>query len=145
MKKRFVSFLMAVLMIISVSGTTSAGGIEITPFASRYLDSYIVALAAKGNGQMSVSMSVDGTGVMDKIGVMEVEIDYLKNGSLQYYDSLYASEYPEFYDYNSRDFVGTAYFTGTPGVTYYVTLTVYAKKGTGSDTGYITSSAVVCK
>jgi len=135
-------------MLLSVSGTAFAvenGAIEITPFASKYLNSYTVVLAAKGSGKMVVSMSVDGTGIMDKIGVMEVEIDYLKNGTWYYWDSLDSVEHPEFYAYNSRDYVGDAYFTGTPGVTYYVTLTVYAKKGSGSDTGYVTSSAVVCK
>lgn len=56
-----------------------------------------------------------------------------------YYESQFASEHPEFYEYNSRDFVGTTYFQGTPGVSYRVTLTVYARNSKGSDTGYITS------
>lgn len=153
MKKRIVAFAMAFLMLASAPGTALAvengaignGSIEITPFASKYLNSYTVVLAAKGSGKMNVSMSVDGTGVMDKIGVMEIEIDYLKNGTWYYWGSLDSVEHPEFYSYNSRDYVGDASFTGTPGVTYYVTLTVYAKKGTGSDTGYVTSPAVVCK
>lgn len=31
-------------------------------------------------GKIAVIMNVDGTGVMDKIGVREVEIDYKENG-----------------------------------------------------------------
>lgn len=67
------------------------------------------------------------------------------NGVWRYYDSLFAAEHPEFYEYNSRDFVGTTYFQGTPGVSYRVTLTVYARNSKGSDTGYITSYTVICK
>lgn len=90
-------------------------------------------------------MTVDGTGIMEKIGVAEVEIEYKTNGVWRYYDSLFAAEHPEFYEYNSRDFVGTTYFQGTPGVSYRVTLTVYARNSKGSDTGYITSYTVICK
>ena len=36
-------------------------------------------------------------------------------------------------------------FKGTPGVSYRVTLTVYARNSKGSDTGYITSYTVVCR
>ena len=55
------------------------------------------------------------------------------------------AEHPEFYDYNTWDYVGTTYFQGTPGVSYRVTLTVYARNSKGSDTGYITSYTVVCR
>ena len=92
-----------------------------------------------------MAMTVDGTGIMEKIGVREVEIEYKANGVWHYYESQFASEHPEFYEYNSRDFVGTTYFQGTPGVSYRVTLTVYARNSKGSDTGYITSYTVVCK
>ena len=33
-------------------------------------------------------MTVDGTGIMEKIGVAEVEIEYKTNGVWRYYDSL---------------------------------------------------------
>ena len=113
--------------------------------ASQYLDGYSVGIEARGNGKIAVAMTVDGTGIMEKIGVAEVEIEYKTNGVWRYYDSLFAAEHPEFYEYNSRDFVGTTYFQGTPGVSYRVTLTVYARNSKGSDTGYITSYTIVCK
>lgn len=155
MKKRIVS-LVVMLAIISC---TSVNALAVSPFqesdsnmlvmsirrASAYLDGYSVGIEARGNGTIAVMMNVDGTGVMDKIGVREVEIDYKENGTWKYYDSLYAAEHPEFYDYDSRDFMGTTYFQGTPGVLYRVTLTVYAGNSTGHDTGYITSYAVTCK
>ena len=154
MRKHLASVI-AVLVVFSLS--TSAIAVEVPPDSppqinellnnrsSAYLDGYSVAIEARGDGEIAVIMNVDGKGVMDKIGVREVEIDYKENGTWKYYDSVYAAEHPEFYDYDSRDFMGTTYFQGTPGVLYRVTLTVYAGNSTGHDTGYITSYAVTCK
>lgn len=104
-----------------------------------------VGIEARGNGTIAVTMTVDGKGKMEKIGVIEVEIEQKVNGNWRYYDSQYGAEHPEFYDYNTWDYVGTTYFQGTPGVSYRVTLTVYARNSKGSDTGYITSYTVVCR
>lgn len=154
MKKRIISFAMSVALLFSLSTTAFANDnledvdtatIFAVARASQYLDGYSVGIEARGNGTIAVAMNVDGVGVMEKIGVREVEIDHKVNGVWRYYDSLYASEHPEFYNYNSRDYVGTTYFQGTPGVSYRVTLTVYARNSNGSDTGYITSYTVVCQ
>lgn len=152
MKKRIFAVAMAAALVLCMPFSSYAvvsEGNEIAvnaiARASKYLDGYSVGIEARGNGKIAVAMSVDGVGIMDKIGVREIEIQKKVNGSWLYHDSMSASEYPEFYDYNSRDYVGTAYFQGTPGVTYRVILTVYAKNSKGSDTGYITSYSVVCK
>ena len=89
-------------------------------------DSYTVVLSAKGDGRMLVTMVVDGVGVQDKIGVSKIDIDEKVNGKWQYYDTLYAVDHPEFYDYNTRDYLGDVSFYGTPGNSYRVTLLVYA-------------------
>lgn len=47
--------------------------------ASQYLDGYSVGIEARGNGKIAVAMTVDGTGIMEKIGVAEVEIEYKTN------------------------------------------------------------------
>ena len=152
MKRRIFAVAMAAALVLCLPISSYAAvvednsiGVHSVTRASKYLDGYSVGIEARGNGKIAVAMSVDGVGVMDKIGVREIEIQKQVNGSWSYYDSMYASEHPEFYDYNSRDYVGTAYFQGTPGVTYRVILTVYAKNSKGSDTGYITSYSVLCK
>lgn len=66
-------------------------------------------------------------GVLNSLLTALNERKYTNEGhTWRYYDSLFAAEHPEFYEYNSRDFVGTTYFQGTPGVSYRVTLTVYS-------------------
>ena len=145
-----MSIMMMVAMLFSMNITAFAVDRIGAPIAhamrsSSYLDSYSVGIEARGNGTIAVTMTVDGKGKMEKIGVIEVEIEQKVNGNWRYYDSQYGAEHPEFYDYNTWDYVGTTYFQGTPGVSYRVTLTVYARNSKGSDTGYITSYTVVCR
>lgn len=150
MKRKIMSIMMMVAMLFSMNITAFAVDRIGAPIAhamrsSSYLDSYSVGIEARGNGTIAVTMTVDGKGKMEKIGVIEVEIEKKVNGNWRYYDSQYGAEHPEFYDYNTWDYVGTTYFQGTPGVSYRVTLTVYARNSKGSDTGYITSYTVVCR
>lgn len=150
MRRKIISIFVLLAMLLSMNipvfaadGSTPSPAYE--PRSSAYLDRYSVGIEARGNGIIAVTMTVDGKGEMEKIGVLEVEIEQKVNGNWRYYDSLYSSEHPEFIDYNSWDYVGTTYFEGTPGVSYRVTLTVYARNSQGYDTGYITSYTVVCE
>ena len=131
MKRRLFSLFLMLIMMFSVGMTASAV--------------YSVGIEARGNGKIAVAMTVEARSKMEKLGVHEVEIEQKVNGNWRYYDSQYGAEHPEFYDYNTWDYVGTTYFQGTPGVSYRVTLTVYARNSKGSDTGYITSYTVVCR
>ena len=144
MLKRFSVLLMALIFTFGATMVSAAG--EITPFrASYYLDGYSVVLSAKGDGRMLVTMIVDGVGVQDKIGVAKIDIDEKVNGKWDYYDTLFAVDHPEFYEYDTRDYLGEVSFYGTPGNSYRVTLLVYAEKDGGWDTGDITSYTVECK
>ena len=146
MKRRLFSLFLMLIMMFSVGMTASAvyrpeiGMPTINGTrSSAYLDGYSVGIEARGNGKIAVAMTVEARSKMEKLGVHEVEIEQKVNGNWRYYDSQYGAEHPEFYDYNTWDYVGTTYFQGTPGVSYRVTLTVYARNSKGSDTGYITS------
>lgn len=147
MKKRTISLLTVVVLLFSLTTTALAAETQAMMDArsSIVLDSYSVGIEARGGGQIVVVMTVDGKGTMDKIGVSEVYIEKKVNGVWKEHETQDAVEHPEFYDYNSQDYVGNAYFYGTPGVSYRVTLTVYARNSKGSDTGYITSYTVVCE
>lgn len=143
MKKRVVSLLLTAATLLGVSGAAYA----VEARASYTLDSYYVALVAKGNGKMAVDVSIDGVGVQDKIGVQEISIDYKASASddWSYYDSLYGAAHPEFYVYGERSYEGEIFFDGVPGEIYRVTITAYAKSGSKWDTGYVTSGSATCK
>ena len=143
MRKRAFAFCLAVVMLLGTTGVVSA----VEARASYTLDSYSVSLSAAGGGVMSVTAVVNGVGEQDKIGVQQIDIEYKTslNGDWEYYDSLYAAAHPELYVYGDRTFLGGVDFNGEVGHYYRVTITAYAKKGTLSDTGYVTSTGVRCK
>lgn len=143
MRKRAFAFCLAVVMLLGATGMASA--VEVR--ASHNLDDYSVALSAEGDGVMMVSVVVNGVGEQDKIGIRQIDIEYKTSasGTWEYYDSLYGAEYPEFYAYNERSYLNEICFDGEVGHYYRVTITAYAKKGTLSDTGYVTSTGVRCK
>lgn len=137
MKKRIVTCLLVVLMMACTAVPAFAR-------ASYYLDDYYVDLYATGNGGMSVAVVVNGVGVLDKIGVRRIDIEQKINGEWIYYDTLDAVEHPEFYVYNARTYLNEIPFNGTPGVSYRVTVMVYAQRDSGSDTGYVPSLPELC-
>ena len=144
-KKHIIPFLLSFVLLLGMCVPASASDNGPLPYASNYLERYSVALGAHGNGKMTISTSIDGVGRQDKIGVLSIDIEKKVNGVWQYYDTIDSIEHPEFFAYDSYDYVGAIDFYGTPGVAYRVTILAYAKKGSGSDTGTVTSPAVVCK
>lgn len=100
MKKQFLIFALATALLFGASSRVYA--IENDSMntyavarASQYLDGYSVGIEARGNGKIAVAMTVDGTGVMEKIGVREVEIEYKANGVWHYYESFFVNHFSQ--------------------------------------------------
>ncbi len=142
MKKKVMAFVLTIIIAFGISGTVLASEDQVR--ASHYLDSYYVVLLAKGNGKMAVSVVVNGMDTEDMIGIMEIYIEQKIDGKWHYYDTLDWSEHPEYTENNTDTYCNTVYFQGKPGDTYRVTITVYAGKDGGWDTGYVTSVPEVC-
>lgn len=142
MKKKLMALFVALMVMLSVSGTAFASEGQVR--ASHYLDSYYVTLVAKGNGKMAVGVAINGVDKEDAIGMREIYIETKIDGKWHYFDTLDYIEHPEFLAYDTDAYVDTAYFYGTPGDTYRVTITAYAEKDGGWDTGYVTSYSEVC-
>ena len=90
MKRKIMSIMMMVAMLFSMNITAFAVDRIGAPIAhamrsSSYLDSYSVGIEARGNGTIAVTMTVDGKGKMEKIGVIEVEIEQKVNGNWRYH------------------------------------------------------------
>lgn len=145
MKRKFVPIMLVLVMLLGLVNTAYAADNQPTPYASSYLEDYYVALSAKGNGKMLISMGVDGVGTQDKIGVSYIDIEEKENGKWSYYDTLYSMDHDDFFAYDTWEYTGAVAFYGTPGLSYRVTVHVYARKGTGSDTGYVVSYTEVCR
>lgn len=145
MKQKLVSALLVLAMLFGMSCTAFAVENDVIPYSSAYLDDYYVAVLAMGDELISVTISVEGVGVQDRIGILRIDIEQEVDGEWTDYDTMDAVDHPEFYAYNSRYYFDDIEFYGTAGVTYRVTVKVVAYKGHGGDTGYITSPTVLCK
>ena len=145
MRKRFFSVFFLLAVIMSLNNTVWAADTGVVPYASDYLDGCSVRLRTNGVGSMAVDVTVDAVGIADVVGIIEIYVERQENGKWYFYKSLDSVDHPEFYEYNSRDYLATIHFDAESGYTYRVTITAYAEKGSGSDTLDITSYSCKCK
>lgn len=145
MKRRLTSIFLVTIMVLSLGTTVWAADSEIVPYASDYLDGCSVGLNSPSVGRMEVNVTVDAVGIADKVGIMEIYVEQKVGSDWYFYKSLDSVDHPEFYEYNSRDYINSIYFDAASGYTYRVTITAYARKGSGSDTLDLTSYSCRCK
>lgn len=142
MKRKIVSFILALGMLTSFSSATYSQ----TARASDYLLGYGVSIEAVGDGLMEVFYEVDGKGMMSQIGALTIYIEQKIDGAWVSYDTLLAARNPDFLVDDDLGHAGLTYFDGTPGVEYRVTLEAFAMGyDGGSDTGTVTSNGEVCR
>ena len=147
MKKKIISLLLAVFMLIGITSVSAAyiPEPEINPQASLQLSAYSITLEPLGNGEMYIDFTVLGTDVMDKIGIFSLVIEErTPGGAWDDFDILYGYTHPEFYHYNSAGYLGDYCFDGTVGMQYRATIVVYAEDSRGCDTGELTSVIATC-
>lgn len=145
MKKYILSFLLVFSLLGNLSCSFAVEPNEVEPHASLYLDGYAIGVNAKGNGRMSVTFVVYGTGTMDCLGAKEIlveewdGVEWIETGTYE------VDKNPGFYATNAAEHTASVYFYGLPGAQYRATLTAYAEKDGGSDTGTVTSNPTTCK
>ena len=125
---------------VGIVGISKIPGLSLEDDTAVYID-----FEADGNETMCVSVLVEGTSKQDKIGISYIDIEQKIGNRWSYFDTLEAADYPDFYDYDSYDYMGDVYFEGTPGVEYRVTVCVYAEKDGGSDSRTVTTNSCVCR
>ena len=155
MKKRLLAFLMASLMMTSISTATNANIANpsisperwstVAPHASSYLDDYSIAFGARDNCRMVITMDVNAPRTMDRIGCMTLTIENKIDGKWYECDTLVSADYPEFIATNTASYFHSINYYGTAGVQYRVTMLAYARDSSGSDTGKVTSYVVTCR
>lgn len=141
MRKKMTAFLLVICILVTTSPLAGAR-------ASDYLERYAIQLRAGGSGSMTINMSVDGTGPMSRVGVQKVVIDEKNSstGTWHTYETWAGADDPDlYYATDAWFYMHTHYFDGTPGKYYRVTITAHAVlNGSGSDTGTVTSTTVLC-
>ncbi len=145
MKKRIFSFLLIFVMLGSLGCSFAAEPDGIEPYASEYLDGYAIGINAKGGGKMSVTFIVYGVRTMDKIGAQEIVVEEWDGASWGNPMTYTAEKNPNFYGTQAAEHAASVTFYGMPGLQYRATLTAYAEKNGGSDTGTVTCNPTTCK
>lgn len=145
MKKRIFSFLLVFALLGSLNWSFAAGEDGIEPYASAYLDSYAIGVNAKGGGRMSVTFIVYGARTMDKLGAQKIVVEEWDGASWTEIITYTAEENSNFYVTKAAEHTASVSFYGLPGLQYRATLTAYAEKDGGSDTGTVTSNIETCK
>lgn len=145
MKKRLISLLCALLMILSLPGVAFAA----TPRASYYFSYTDVRAYAKENCEILVEFDIDATHTMLEVGAKRVYIfEQQSDGSYEIVHTFYYTDegyYDLMMDTNSMFGTGEVSYYGTPGVNYYAKCALYARDSSGGQTLYFNTLIVTCK
>ena len=141
MKKRILSLLCAVCVLLSMPGVAFAA--EITPRASDYFGRTDVRAYAEGGGEILIEIDVDATHMMQEVGAEYVYIyEQQSNGR---YEPVYTfSKYEDssLVEYNSYFGYVDVTYQGTSGTKYFAYVGCYAKGRNGSETLYFQTNVV---
>lgn len=156
MKKRGITVFLLLIVTLSIF-TLPSLAFNASPYlenrvvvalparASDYLSSYSIALTARENRRMLVTMDVTAVRTMNKVGCLTLVIEKKVGGTWYEVDTIIGSEDPDlFYAYNTADYFREYSFYGQEGVQYRVKMTAYASDNSGFDTGKVTSYTVTC-
>lgn len=115
---------LAVLCSISVSASITR--------ASAYISCYEMDVLPAGSGRLAIEFSIEGTGTMSAIGARSISV-YRQEDNKWIYDGGFDRNDYGMVDTNTGKHGNTMYYYGVPGTKYKVTVTLFAEKGTGSD------------
>jgi len=132
---RTITFVLIIVIFSSFVLTANAADVGIQ--ASLYINSIDCSITPYSGGRISITASVTGTGVMDKIGVSKLTIQKYQAGS--WVDE---ASWTDLYDYNTIISAIEGSYYGIAGNKYRAVITFYAGRDGGYDTRIVTTSAV---
>lgn len=144
MKKRMISWLLAVLLLLSLAPISAFAADEEPEDerSSSYLNSYWATLYATGTtGKLTLEFDVIATGIMTSIGVSSIMV---RNNDGSLYSTVWGSTANGLLDTNTWMHSGSYTLNLISGHTYYCTVAFVARDASGGDTRKITTSRVVC-
>lgn len=126
--KKFMLYFCTVIMLVSACIMVPASA---ATRASTQIYRYDMDATSTGGGQLKIEFSVTGRDTMDWLGAQSITI-YENSSSTPVasygqYDSGMSKT-------NSSRYSNEIYYSGTSGVRYRVTVTIFAKDSAGTDT-----------
>jgi len=139
MKKRILSFVCAVLLMMNLSG----GALAAEPRASYYFSATEVYASPVSNSGILIEIEVTATHTMQKVGATDVYIyEQQSDGDYEIVYTYTSDDYPELQWSNNAFYMGSVTYQGTEGVKYYATCALYCKDSSGSETKFFNTNIV---
>lgn len=136
----FVAILMVIVLVLPL-GASAATPETIQPHASAYLSSYGAYVYLPGDGEARVYFNVSGTGTMDELGVLFIELYESDDGSdwdcVETFNHYSTSG---MLSYNDNYHSGYVSYDGTSGNYYKAYVCVWGGKNGDGDSRYFWTS-----
>lgn len=134
--------LVLVLAMLAPVGVSAAVPVTVQPRASYYLSSYNAYIYPAGGGKVQACFSVTGTGYMDSIGALTIQIYESKDNSTWTWVKSYSDiNYPSMVSYNDYYHSGYMTYQGVAGRYYKAYVCVWAGDNGSGDTRYFWTSS----
>lgn len=131
------------LLVISLTFISICGGAMANTKASDYLTEYGAALiATQTKGKYDVFFDITATDTSDSLGVSQIKI-YKSDGT--YVTTIKGTTENGLVREGSCSHTGVYTRYGVSGNSYYAEVTVFAKRGSGSDSRTITTNTITVK
>lgn len=138
-KSNAVKFIALLLTLCLASPLTvhAAEQEEIMPRESLYLRMSSTYIADMGNGEMQIWFEVIGTGYMDEIGVLSIQLyESTDNATWKRVKTFLPEDNPEMMAYNAYDHFAHVTYHGIAGRYYKARVCVWAGKDGKGDSQY---------
>lgn len=108
--------------------------------SNAYIQTCSGRISPRGNGRFNIIFTVAGTGLMDQIGAMTIQI-YKNNALVDIFRYTYSGR-SNMMGYNISAWSDIESYQGVSGATYYAKITFYAKNSNGNGYVYYTTTSV---
>lgn len=139
---KLVVFCLVVALAVPTS-VSAAQSEESVPRASYYLDAYNTYICDMGRGEMQIWFEVMGTGYMDEIGVLSIQVyESTNNVNWTWKETFLYEDTPGMLEYNDYQHFGHVTYHGIAGRYYKAYVCIWAGKDGKGDTRYKWSTMV---
>ena len=137
---RLLAILLVATLIIPV-GASAAVHETVQPFASSYLSSYSAYVYLPGGAEVRVYFNVSGTGTMDELGALTIELWESPNGSdWDWVETFNHDTTSGMLSYNDNYHSGYVSYDGTAGYYYKAYVGIWGGKNGSGDSRYFWTS-----
>ena len=134
---RLIAFILVFSLITPCTAITAVAE-EAQPRASRYLTAYNTYICDLGSGNFQIWYEVMGTGYMDEIGTLSIELyEVNSNGSLTWVKTFQHEDYESMLAYDDYYHYSYVSFNGSSNKPYKAYVCIWAGKNGSGDTRYM--------